>query len=89
MHYLLLNVLIAVMRRRLLRFGPGAVDILSEGRKHKQDQKKGRHKNWDISRHKGNIHARHLRLRACGIAVPYPPPLAIGYPAILTCQKSV
>jgi len=89
MCYLLLAVLIAVMRRRPLRFGPTAVDILPEGRKHKQNQKKGRHKNWDISRHKGNIHARHLWLRACGIAVPYPPPLAIGYPAILTCQKSV
>lgn len=83
MHYPLLNVLVAVMLRWLLRFGPGAVDILPEGGKHKQEQKNGRQKNWDISCHKGNIHARHLRLRACGIAVPYPPPLAIGYPAIL------
>ena len=83
MHYPLLNVLIAVMRRRLLRFGPGAIDILSEGGKHKQEQKNGRQKNWNISHHKGNIHARHLRLRAYGIAVPYPPPLAIGHPPIL------
>jgi len=83
MRYLLLAVLIAVMRRRPLRFGPVAVDILPEGSKHKQNQKKSRQKNWDISRHKGNIHARHLRLRACGIAMPYPPPLAIGHPPVL------
>ncbi len=77
MGHLLLAVLATVQFGLIPRFDLWAVNMLFEGRKHKQHQKKCRQKNRDISNHKGYVYARPLRLRACRIAMPYPSPLAV------------